>query len=147
MVVVRQLQNAGYSTIEARDGSDAIKRFAERRDEISAVLLDLVMPNTSGGETLTMLRYYVPDLPVVITSEAIPNSDALSLSRAPSSRCWVSQKTIYRHRADDGAAAEVIGEAVVEAPPFHTTKTTVVMRRAPRAPLAAWIRTTPSCVH
>jgi CheY-like chemotaxis protein len=77
-VVVRQLENAGYSTIEARDGSEAIKRFAERRDEITAVLLDLVMPNTSGGETLTMLRYYVPDLPVVVTS-GYSELDALSL--------------------------------------------------------------------
>ena len=50
--VVRQLQSAGFSTIEARDGSEAIKKFAERREEITAVLLDLVMPNTSGGETL-----------------------------------------------------------------------------------------------
>ncbi len=80
-VVVRQLENAGYCTIEARDGSEAIKRFAERRDDITAVLLDLVMPNTSGGETLTMLRYYVPDLPVVVTS-GYSELDALSLTEA-----------------------------------------------------------------
>jgi two-component system cell cycle sensor histidine kinase/response regulator CckA len=66
--VVRQLQSAGFSTIEARDGSEAIKRFAERREEITAVLLDLVMPNTSGGETLAMLRYYDSTLPIVVTS-------------------------------------------------------------------------------
>ena len=66
--VVRQLQNAGFSTIEARDGSEAIKRFAEHREEIAAVLLDLVMPNTSGGETLAILRYYDSTLPVVVTS-------------------------------------------------------------------------------
>ena len=77
-VVVRQLANAGFSTIEARDGSEAIKKFAERREEITAVLLDLVMPNTSGGETLTILRYYVPDLPVVVTS-GYSEIDALSL--------------------------------------------------------------------
>ena len=67
-VVVRQLENDGYSTIEARDGSEAIKIFAERREEITAVLLDLVMPNTSGGETLAILRYYAPSLPVVVCS-------------------------------------------------------------------------------
>jgi CheY-like chemotaxis protein len=67
-VVVRQLQNAGFATIEARDGIEAIQLFTERPAEITAVLLDLVMPHTSGGETLTMLRYYNPALPVVITS-------------------------------------------------------------------------------
>lgn len=66
--VVRQLKEAGFETIEARDGADAVKRFAERREEISAVLLDLVMPNTSGGETLAILRYYEPTLPIVVTS-------------------------------------------------------------------------------
>jgi two-component system cell cycle sensor histidine kinase/response regulator CckA len=76
--VVRQLQNAGFSTIEARDGSDAIKKFAERREEITAVLLDLVMPNTSGGETLAILRYYDSTLPVVVTS-GYSEIDALRL--------------------------------------------------------------------
>jgi two-component system cell cycle sensor histidine kinase/response regulator CckA len=77
-VVVRQLNSAGYETIEARDGSEAIKRFAERREEITAVLLDLVMPVTSGGETLTILRYYSPELPVVVTS-GYSELDALGL--------------------------------------------------------------------
>lgn len=76
--VVRQLQSAGFSTIEARDGSEAIKKFAERREEITAVLLDLVMPNTSGGETLAMLRYYDSTLPVVVTS-GYSEIDALRL--------------------------------------------------------------------
>lgn len=67
-LVVRQLKSAGFNTIEARDGSEAMCAFAERNRQISAVLLDLVMPNTSGSEALAMLRYYAPSLPVVITS-------------------------------------------------------------------------------
>ena len=67
-VVVRQLEHDGYGTIEARDGAEAIRIFAERRQEITAVLLDLVMPNTSGGQALAILRYYSPSLPVVVTS-------------------------------------------------------------------------------
>jgi DNA-binding NtrC family response regulator len=67
-LVVRQLNRAGYNTMEASDGTEAIHLFAERGRDISAVLLDLVMPNTSGSDTLAMLRYYSPSLPVVITS-------------------------------------------------------------------------------
>ena len=74
-VVVRQLEGAGYKTLEARDGNEAIKIFAERGSEISAVLLDVVMPNTSGGETLAILRYYAPSLPVVVCS-GYPEPDA-----------------------------------------------------------------------
>jgi two-component system, cell cycle sensor histidine kinase and response regulator CckA len=67
-VVVRQLRKAGFRTFEARDGAEAIRQFTEHAADISAVLLDLVMPHTSGGETLTMLRYYSPSLPIVVTS-------------------------------------------------------------------------------
>jgi DNA-binding NtrC family response regulator len=67
-LVVRQLNGAGYNTMEAADGIEAISIFAERSRDISAVLLDLVMPNSSGSDTLAMLRYYSPALPVVITS-------------------------------------------------------------------------------
>jgi len=66
--VVRQLRAAGFHAIEARDGAEAIRIYAERSKEISAVLLDLVMPNTSGSETLAMLRYYAPALPIVVIS-------------------------------------------------------------------------------
>ena len=67
-LVVRQLRGAGFGTIEARDGSEAIRIFSERYQQISAVLLDLVMPNTCGSEVLAMLRAYAPAVPVVITS-------------------------------------------------------------------------------
>jgi two-component system cell cycle sensor histidine kinase/response regulator CckA len=67
-LVVRQLHDAGFRTLEACDGSEAIHIFAEHGEEISAVLLDLVMPTTSGSDALTMLRYYAPTLPVVVTS-------------------------------------------------------------------------------
>ena len=66
--VVRQLRAAGFLAIEARDGGEAFRIYAERSKEISAVLLDLVMPNTSGSETLAMLRYYAPALPIVVIS-------------------------------------------------------------------------------
>ena len=66
--VVRQLRAAGFHAIEARDGADAIRIYAERSKEVSAVLLDLVMPGTGGSETVAMLRYYAPALPIVVIS-------------------------------------------------------------------------------
>ncbi|MGH7654312.1 MAG: response regulator [Gemmatimonadaceae bacterium] len=72
-LVVRQLVGAGFNTVEARDGSEAIQVFSERGKQISAVLLDLVMPNRSGTEVLTILRAYAPSLPVVITSGYAPS--------------------------------------------------------------------------
>jgi len=80
-LVVRQLRNAGFNTVEARDGSEAIHIFSERSKQISAVLLDLVMPNTCGSEVLAMLRAYAPALPVVITS-GYSRSAVLSLAES-----------------------------------------------------------------
>lgn len=67
-LIVRQLKGAGFDTVEARDGSEAIHIVSERSTHISAVLLDMVMPNTCGSEVLAMLRSFAPGLPVVITS-------------------------------------------------------------------------------
>jgi len=66
--LVHMLTSAGYRTLEARDGSEAIHLFADRSREITAVTLDLVMPTTDGKETLAMLSAYAPNLPIVIAT-------------------------------------------------------------------------------
>ncbi len=66
--LVRLLKNAGFATLEARDGSEAIHLFAEHAGTITAVTLDLAMPTTNGAETLTMLRAYAPQLPIIVAS-------------------------------------------------------------------------------
>jgi len=80
-LVVRQLNGAGFNALEARDGPEAIKIFSERGKQISAVLLDVVMPNTSGRDVLTILRSYAPSLPVVVTS-GYSRDSAVSLTEA-----------------------------------------------------------------
>ena len=74
--LLRLLQNAGFETLEARDGSEAIHIFAERSGSITAVTLDLEMPTTNGRETLAMLSAYAPDLPIIIAT-AYPKPDDL----------------------------------------------------------------------
>ena len=79
----RRLQHAGYRTVEAKDGSEAIHLFAERSHEISAVTLDLAMPTTNGRETLAMLSSFAPDIPILIAT-AYPVDDLIG--RQPGSR-------------------------------------------------------------
>ncbi len=66
--MLRLLKNAGFETLEARDGSEAIHMFAEHSGVITAVTLDLAMPTTNGAETLAMLRAYAPQLPIIVAS-------------------------------------------------------------------------------
>ncbi len=79
--IARLLQRAGYSTLEAVDGSDAIHLYAENAGSIDAATLDLAMPVTDGAATLAMLRAYDPTLPIVVVS-AFPEPEGLP-GRAP----------------------------------------------------------------
>ncbi|MCR5716742.1 MAG: response regulator [Lachnospiraceae bacterium] len=57
-----------YEVLEAVDGEEAIHQLEEHRDEISAVLLDIIMPKVDGfGVMEYMIRYdYMEEMPVVM---------------------------------------------------------------------------------
>ena len=44
------LEGSGYTVLEARDGWDAIEKFAQNKDRINLVILDVVMPKKNGNE-------------------------------------------------------------------------------------------------
>ena len=66
--MTRMLQGVGYTVIEARDGDDAIAKFSERKDEIQLVLMDVIMPNRSGGDAYQKLRAIQPDVKIILMS-------------------------------------------------------------------------------
>jgi PAS domain S-box-containing protein len=66
--VVQLLQRAGYRTIVAADGLEAIRVLREQREPVHLVLLDVVMPDLGGPETWEQLRRLRPDLRVLFTS-------------------------------------------------------------------------------
>jgi two-component system, cell cycle sensor histidine kinase and response regulator CckA len=49
------LESHGYTTITANDGIEAIALYAERKQEISVVLLDLMMPSLDAATTIRTL--------------------------------------------------------------------------------------------
>ena len=59
-----------YGIFEAADGAAAIEMIQEHVMEISAVLLDSVMPRMDGFEVLTVMiqRGWIEDIPVIIIS-------------------------------------------------------------------------------
>jgi two-component system nitrogen regulation response regulator GlnG len=61
------LKCLGYSVQLAADGDEALLP-ANSGSEISAVLLDLTMPNRDGIDTLIEIRRIRPDLPVIVVS-------------------------------------------------------------------------------
>ena len=64
----RLLRNAGYSVVVARDGVEAVTMFEASANRISAVLLDVVMPNMSGFEAYALIHARDPQMPVIFAS-------------------------------------------------------------------------------
>lgn len=82
--LVRTLMRAGFKTLEASNGSDAVHLFAAHATVISAVTLDWAMPTTNGRETLAMLSEFAPSLPIIVVT-AFPQPDNV-IGRSPGSR-------------------------------------------------------------
>src|SRR5205807_8183798 len=62
------LKCLGYGIEVAQDGDEVLACLQSSRSEISAVLLDLTMPNRDGIDTLLEIRRISPTLPVIIVS-------------------------------------------------------------------------------
>jgi PAS domain S-box-containing protein len=62
------LESAGYAVHVAGDGREALDVIHARRAELSAVLLDVTMPELHGDELLAQLREALPKAIVVVMS-------------------------------------------------------------------------------
>ena len=64
----RMLEKLGYETLTASNGSEAIEIYQSRAEDISLVILDMVMPKISGGETFDRLKELNPAIKVILCS-------------------------------------------------------------------------------
>lgn len=62
------LKTAGYKVLTARDGREAVEMYRDHRDEIAAIILDMIMPVMSGKEAYLELRQLNPDVKVLLIS-------------------------------------------------------------------------------
>lgn len=62
------LSGLGYSVKEASNGKEAIEIFNLNKDRIDLIILDLIMPEMGGEETLLGLRELKPDVKVIIAT-------------------------------------------------------------------------------
>jgi CheY-like chemotaxis protein len=67
-VVTSSLGVLGYQTVEATGGTEAVRIYRERHDEIRGVVLDMVMPGMTGRATYLALREVDPNVAVLLMS-------------------------------------------------------------------------------
>jgi PAS domain S-box-containing protein len=67
-MITAVLSGQGYTTLAAVDGNDGIRVFAEHRDSINLVILDVVMPGRNGQEVFDEITRMDPRARVVFVS-------------------------------------------------------------------------------
>jgi two-component system, cell cycle sensor histidine kinase and response regulator CckA len=62
------LVKLGYMVMTAADGKEALKLYKDHHDQIDAVLLDMVMPEISGGEVYDRIKEINPHVKTILLS-------------------------------------------------------------------------------
>jgi PAS domain S-box-containing protein len=62
------LGKMGYNVLLARGGRDAVKVYRQNQDKIDIVILDIIMPDTGGGETYDKIKEINPKIKVLLSS-------------------------------------------------------------------------------
>jgi DNA-binding NtrC family response regulator len=70
------LESLGYTVFTAGDGRKAIEIYRDRGPMIDMVVLDIIMPDFSGGETFDALKRIDSDVRVLLASGYSINDNA-----------------------------------------------------------------------
>jgi CheY-like chemotaxis protein len=65
---VQMLKRLGYKVMKAESGTEAISVFQKNRETIDVVILDIVMPDLSGSETVDAIKEINPNVKILLSS-------------------------------------------------------------------------------
>ncbi|MBD2078341.1 response regulator [Leptolyngbya sp. FACHB-17] len=68
------LETSGYKVLTANDGIEALASYAQHKDKVDIVLMDMMMPNMTGPAAIQILKKMNPLVKVVAVS-GLPSSD------------------------------------------------------------------------
>jgi two-component system cell cycle sensor histidine kinase/response regulator CckA len=66
----------GYTVHTAANGQEALAMYTGKKEEIDLILLDMIMPGMSGGETYDRMKELNPDIRVILCSGYSIDGDA-----------------------------------------------------------------------
>ncbi len=73
------LEQLGYKVLSAKSGKEAIDVFKKHKDIIDLVILDMIMPEMSGGETYDALKEINTDIKVLLSTGYSMNGQATKI--------------------------------------------------------------------
>jgi two-component system cell cycle sensor histidine kinase/response regulator CckA len=75
-VTTEILEALGYRVLSARNGREAVDLYSARSAEINLVVLDMIMPDISGGEVFAFLKMINPHVKAILSSGYSLNEQA-----------------------------------------------------------------------
>ena len=77
----QMLERLGYRVLGAKSGREALEIYAKNRYTIDLVILDMIMPETGGGEAYDRLKELDADVKVLLSSGYSINGQATEILR------------------------------------------------------------------
>jgi two-component system cell cycle sensor histidine kinase/response regulator CckA len=75
----QMLERMGYTVLVARSGKDSIEIYRAHKDAIHIVILDMIMPEMSGGDTYDQIKKINPNVKVLLSSGYSKDSRATEI--------------------------------------------------------------------
>ena len=73
------LEKLGYDVLSTSSAEESLEIFAEKKDEIDLVILDLIMPTMNGGQIYDRLKEANPNVKVLLSSGYSINGQATEI--------------------------------------------------------------------
>jgi two-component system, cell cycle sensor histidine kinase and response regulator CckA len=89
-IVQVSLEQYNYRVITASDGIEAIAEYAKRKDEIRAILLDMMMPSLDSVSTILTLQQLNPNVKIIAVS-GLATNEAIAKATSTSVKCFLAK--------------------------------------------------------
>jgi CheY-like chemotaxis protein len=73
------LEEMGYRVLTARSGKEATEIYEKNKDKIDLIILDMIMPDMSGGDTFDRVKEINPEIKVLLSSGYSINGQATEI--------------------------------------------------------------------
>jgi two-component system, cell cycle sensor histidine kinase and response regulator CckA len=80
-IIKLTLENHNYRVITSTDGAEAVGTFAQQKDDVKLVIMDMAMPVMDGVAAMRALRTIRSDVPVLAISGRIEYNQSLENSK------------------------------------------------------------------
>lgn len=76
--VVINLERSGYTVLQAADGAEALRLFAQEGDTLDVAILDIMMPHVSGLEVCKALRAQNSNIGIIMLTARTQEMDKVT---------------------------------------------------------------------